>query len=266
MIELSFSADQDKQVRDLQMEFGIMSKMDHPNVLKLYGIIAKPRICMVIEYCSKGSMYDLISDNNFMLDWQLLFPWFSQALQGISYLHNLKPPIVHRDIKTKNLLVANDSTVKVADFGSSRFLEAEENANGTLNKMRGTYCYTAPEIYFGETYNFPADLYSLGIVLWELVYKTLTLRGTIPYSEYSFIKFDFQIIIQVAKRDIRPTIPPNCPAGLDRLIKALWNREPEQRPDIQKLIVWWVELEKDYTKHSRKWHSAVKTKKEKEEH
>lgn len=100
-------------------------------------------------------MYDVIKDPSFQLPWDLLFRWYGESLSGIEYLHSLKPAVLHRDIKTLNcmnseirthllVLITEENKIKVADFGLSRFSEGDHLT--TLGKLRGTYCYTAPEV------------------------------------------------------------------------------------------------------------------------
>lgn len=228
------SLEYERIIRDFQSELDIISKVNHPNCLGFHGIVVRPRICFVLEYCSKGSMYDVLTQDAFELDWPRLFRWYLDALKGISYLHNFTPCILHRDIKSKNLLLDESDVVKIADFGSSRY--SVRGTELTLSKMRGTYCYTAPEIYFGNSYTVESDVYSLGILLWELVRKCVTKQYLAPFSEYPFIVHDFQIIILSAKKNIRPTIPPECPPQIKAFIELIWSSVPRQRPTIPKIL------------------------------
>ncbi len=84
----------------------------------------------------------------------------------------------------------------MSDFGLSRFTGSSSNLS-TLGKLRGTYAYSAPEVYFGDPFTTKADCYSVGIIFWEIAQRALTGEYAMPYSEYAELVFDFQIIIQV---------------------------------------------------------------------
>lgn len=198
--------DTEKLIKDLEHEFDIMTQVRSQHVVNLLGVVAVPRVCMVVELCVKGSLTSLLQRADLAFSWPLLFKWYKETVEGIGYLHHFTPQIVHRDIKTLNLLVTETNAIKVADFGLSRFV-AGEASTSTLAKLRGTYCYTAPEIYFGHPYTTKSDVYSLGIVLWELVHRLVTGKHQAPFAEFTHITFDFQIIIQAAKKDMRCVCP-----------------------------------------------------------
>lgn len=109
----------DKQIRDLREEFNIMSVLQSKHIIFFHGLVVEPRLCMILELCEQGSLYDVLNisadeaiSNNTpaaQLDWPTLFHWFTQAVNGVEALHSWKPPIVHRDVKTLNLLVRTSS-------------------------------------------------------------------------------------------------------------------------------------------------------------
>lgn len=105
-----------------------------------------------------------------------------------------------------------------------------------MGKLRGTYAYSAPEVYFGDAFTTKADVYSVGIIFWELAMRTLTGEYMMPYSEYPELVFDFQIIIQVAKNHKRPSIHPECPAPYRALIERCWAQARDERPEIPAVL------------------------------
>lgn len=126
----------------------------------------------------------------------------NQIVRGLHSLHNWKPQIVHRDLKSRNILVTDDWQIKLCDFGESRQLIGTNLE--TLCKMRGTYAYIAPEVYFGHSFTTKSDIYSFGIVLWELAHRCIRGSYMAPYAEYKHLIYDFQIVVQVlTKRMIR---------------------------------------------------------------
>jgi serine/threonine protein kinase len=144
-----------------------MSSIRSPNVVFFYGATIRPNLCMVMEFCHKGTLFDVLNDKAAVVDWPLFFKFAKDMVRGTWCLHSWKPQIVHRDLKTLNLLVDQNNTVKVCDFGQSRFTEGQAS-NSTLAKLRGTYHYCAPEVYFGKRFTTKSDVFSIGVILWEL--------------------------------------------------------------------------------------------------
>jgi len=132
-----------------------------------------------------------------------------ETVLGLKALHDNSPQILHRDLKSPNILVSQEWHIKIADFGLSRFVTSDNMP--TMKQMRGTYQYLDPEVYNGGTFSAASDVYSMSILFWEVVYRTLNGTYQQPYTEFKNLTIDFQIIIQSAKEDLRPTIPMSCP-------------------------------------------------------
>eukprot|EP01103_Thecamoeba_quadrilineata_P011127 TRINITY_DN2591_c0_g1_i1.p1 TRINITY_DN2591_c0_g1~~TRINITY_DN2591_c0_g1_i1.p1 ORF type:complete len:882 (+),score=166.67 TRINITY_DN2591_c0_g1_i1:189-2834(+) len=229
-----FKDDRDKSQEEFQKEFAILSSLRSVNMGFFYGACMEPFKCMVLEYCPGGSLYDVLSQKNLTIDWPIFFKIAIGAARGIHYLHSWKPEILHRDIKSLNFLIGENWTVKVSDLGLSRF--NIQNHISTLSKARGTYAYLAPEVYFTRPFTAKSDVYSLGIVLWELIVRTVTGSYERPYQDYPQFMYDFQIIIQTAKKGLRPSIPHLCPAPLLALLQRCWDHCPENRPASSQVL------------------------------
>ncbi|KAL6050268.1 Constitutive triple response 4 [Balamuthia mandrillaris] len=244
------------QIRDFKKEFALFGSVRSPHIVFFYGACLQPSLCLVMEWCENGSLYDLMNNKNFTrsFDWPFFFRITTQTVRGLKCLHEWKPCIVHRDLKSLNLLVDHGLTVKVADFGLSR--SAEDNLS-TLNKLRGTYAYTAPEVYFGERYTTKADVFSLAIIFWEVLYRTLhgCYRG--PYADHKQLIFDFQVIIQTAKNNLRPTLPKKTPKAIRELLEDCWAKEVERRPSSADLLTRLREVEKEYEANKAEWDQCI---------
>ena len=155
---------------------------------------------------------------DFEMNWEKTLNFSIEMVQGIYALHSWKTPIFHRDVKSENILIDENWHIKVCDMGLARF-NTEKN-HSTLAKPCGTYAYLAPELFFGKKFTEKADVYSMGILLLEMVVRTITRKysGTniyyyfeliykAPYEEFPQIKLDFQIAILAAEKGLRPTIP-----------------------------------------------------------
>jgi serine/threonine protein kinase len=210
---------------------------------------------MIMEFCGRGSLYDVLNDKQLLLGWGHAFSFMKEMVLGMDYLHSCTPEIVHRDFKSLNLMVNDQLHVKVGDFGLSRF--NTETQKETLAKMRGTFAYCAPEVYFGNKFSNKSDVFSIGVVIWEIVTRLLKNNYERPYQEFPHLRFDFQIIIQTAKNKLRPTIKAECPKPVADLITVCWSHEADERPDCKQVLAKLDEIEKEYHANKETWDSLV---------
>jgi len=139
------------------------------------------------------------------------------------YLHGSNPVILHRDLKSDNLLVASDWTIKVADFGLTRFLS---NGKKAMTQV-GTPMWMAPEIIMGKKYTEKADVYAFGIILWEIMTRCE------PYDD----KEPMQIVVEVVNDNLRPKMLPEFEGdALIPLMKDSWVTNPDERPSFKEIV------------------------------
>jgi serine/threonine protein kinase len=240
-----------RHISEFDHELSIMSALRSPQVVTFYGVVTQPLLCLVTEYLPNGSLYDLMAKAvNFKFDWSVVITLALETARAVNVLHMWKPPIVHRDLKSANLYVDKAWCVKVADFALARF--EQPNNQSTLTKLRGTYLYAAPETYLGQVYTPASDVYSYGIILWELVTRCITGQYHRPYSEYPNLKFDFQIIIQTAHSGLRPKIPSSCPPFFAELMTKCWDADPSKRPTFAQVIEQLEHIKKQFIENKRK--------------
>jgi serine/threonine protein kinase len=171
LIQQHFSPE---QMKDFLDEIDMMKKLHHPNVVLLIGVCVKePNLCIVTELLA-GSMWNLLHDKSVRLDWQLQHKLLLDTAKGMNYLHLFKPPIIHRDLKSPNLLVDSHFNVKIADFGLARI--KAQLMTGNL----GTCQYMAPEVITSASYSEKADVYSYGVVVWEVLTRQAPWQGMQP--------------------------------------------------------------------------------------
>jgi len=147
-------------LQEFAREAQIMRSLRHPNILQFLGACTDPPdICIIMEFMPRGSLYNIIHDKSIALAWDLIKRMAIDAAKGMAYLHTSTPKIIHRDLKSHNLLVDENWKVKVSDFGLSRIYG---DTQATMTAC-GTPCWTAPEILRNAKYTEKADVYSFGI-------------------------------------------------------------------------------------------------------
>ncbi|KAF9603131.1 hypothetical protein IFM89_033967 [Coptis chinensis] len=216
----------DNHMKEFLREVSIMKRVRHPNVVLFMGAVTKrPHLSIVTEYLPRGSLYRLLNRTaaGEILDKRRRLRMALDVAKGINYLHCLNPPIVHWDLKSPNLLVDKNWTVKVCDFGLSRF---KANTFISSKSVAGTPEWMAPEFLRGEPSNEKSDVYSFGVILWELV----TIQQ--PWSGLS----PAQVVGAVAFQNRRLAIPQNTCPELASLMESCWADKPEQRPSFANIV------------------------------
>ncbi|KAK2665653.1 hypothetical protein Ddye_004227 [Dipteronia dyeriana] len=210
---------------DLQKEFAqevyIMRKVRHKNVVQFIGACTKPpSLCIITEFMSGGSVYDYLHKQKGVFKLPSVLKVAIDVSKGMNYLHQNN--IIHRDLKAANLLMDENDVVKVADFGVAR-VKAQ---SGVMTAETGTYRWMAPEVIEHKPYDHKADIFSFGVVLWEL------LTGKLPYEYLT----PLQAAVGVVQKGLRPTIPKNTIPKLAELLERSWQQDPALRPDFSEII------------------------------
>eukprot|EP01102_Stenamoeba_stenopodia_P018241 TRINITY_DN6667_c0_g2_i1.p1 TRINITY_DN6667_c0_g2~~TRINITY_DN6667_c0_g2_i1.p1 ORF type:complete len:585 (+),score=105.90 TRINITY_DN6667_c0_g2_i1:226-1980(+) len=212
-------------LRLFRQEVGIMSKLFHPNIVLYMGACSEPGNLMIVTEKMDGDLEQLLNNKNIHLSLCKRMQMAKQCALGINWLHCSKPVFLHRDIKPSNLLVTKNFDVKISDFNLSAVKKEDDSDRG----VKGTPLYMAPEIYLGEPYTEKSDIYSFGIVLWQLF-----TRNT-PYNN-SMAHFSIDTLLDAVCDGSRPEIPADCPQTLSNLIQDCWSEDPTSRPDFRDII------------------------------
>jgi len=242
-------SDWQREVDEFIKEFKVALTVTSPNIVRFYGATLKHRLCLVMEFCEKGSLYSVLSkDKDLKLTWDLAFSMIEETIAGIVVLHSHVPLILHRDLKTLNVLVTNDYRCKVCDFGLSRYNTSSNQ--DTLQKCRGTLAYVAKEVYLQEGFFPQSDVYSLAILIWEIIQRTVTGSYLRPFHE---IKIEFGILTQAHQRGKRPIIPENTPNSLKQIIITSWDEDYRKRPDATSLLQIIKRIHEEYKTNRNEW-------------
>lgn len=208
----------------IKTEAELNCQLRHPNVVLFMGISVEPeQVCIVTELMARGNVRDLLLRESkqglIRLDWSLRQNWALDTAQGMAYLHSLDPPMIHRDLKTTNLLVDRGMNVKICDFGLSRFRSDQ------LMSAVGTVHFAAPEVLRNEQYTEKADLFSFGTVLWELQARKAVFKG-VPQIE----------IFDAVLNGSMPKPRTDCDPRFADVMYKCWSNNPDKRPSFCEVI------------------------------
>ncbi|KAK5641653.1 hypothetical protein RI129_010200 [Pyrocoelia pectoralis] len=202
-----------------------LSRVDHRNIVQLYGASTKgPNICLVMEYAEGGSLFNVLhSKPRAQYVAANAISWCLQCAQGVAYLHAMKPkPLIHRDLKPPNLLLIMDGRkLKICDFGTA----ADKSTYMTNNK--GSAAWMAPEVFTTSNYTEKCDVYSWGIILWEVLSRR---------RPFYHLKGSAFTIMWAVHKGMRPQLIRNCPLPLEKLMQDCWDEDPLIRPSMEKVV------------------------------
>ncbi|KAL5207117.1 hypothetical protein ABZP36_031552 [Zizania latifolia] len=209
-----------ENMEDYCNEISILSRLRHPNVILFLGACMKPpNLSVITEYMEMGSLYYLIhrSGQKGKFSWRRRLKMLRDICRGLMCMHRLK--IVHRDLKSANCLVNKHWVVKLCDFGLSRVMSSSAMND---NSSAGTPEWMAPELICNEPFTEKCDIFSFGVIMWELCTLSRPWEG-IP---------SVQVVYSVANEGARLEIPDG---PLGSLISDCW-AEPEKRPCCQEIM------------------------------
>ncbi|XP_022925883.1 serine/threonine-protein kinase HT1-like [Cucurbita moschata] len=203
-------------------EVTLLSRLHHPNVLKFVAACRNPPVyCVITEYLSQGSLRAyLLKLERQSLPLQKLIEFSLDVARGMEYIHS--QGIIHRDLKPENVLIDEDFHLKIADFG----IACPEAFFDPLADDPGTYRWMAPEMIKHKPYGRKVDVYSFGLMLWEMV------SGAIPYEDMTPIQAAFAVV----NKNLRPVISSDCPLAMRALIEQCWSVQPDKRPDFWQIV------------------------------
>lgn len=220
-------------VQEFQREVSAMVTLRHPNLVLFMGANIEPNMMIISEFCAGESMFKLLHEKkNVQLHWRQKLKMIIDVARGMLYLHEANPPILHRDLKSLNLLLLDEVNspndfilVKITDFGIARIIE-EEEARFTVRM--GTCHWMAPEVMNSEPYSLAADVYSFGIVVWEIVARETPYRG--------MNSVDVSMRVLRGERPDLNNIGPSVPVAIKDLIRSCWDQNPARRPTFRQIM------------------------------
>ncbi|XP_044024641.1 mitogen-activated protein kinase kinase kinase 7 isoform X1 [Siniperca chuatsi] len=206
------------------VELRQLSRVNHPNIVKLYGSCHSP-VCLVMEYAEGGSLYNVLHGAEPLPYYTAshAVSWCLQCSQGVAYLHGMKPKaLIHRDLKPPNLLlVAGGTVLKICDFGTACDIQTHMTNN------KGSAAWMAPEVFEGSNYSEKCDVFSWGIILWEVITRRK------PFDEIGGPAFR---IMWAVHNGTRPPLIKNLPKPIESLMTRCWSKDPSQRPSMEEIV------------------------------
>mmetsp|Transcript_58513 Transcript_58513/g.154078 ORF Transcript_58513/g.154078 Transcript_58513/m.154078 type:complete len:350 (-) Transcript_58513:256-1305(-) len=215
---------------------------DHPNIVKCFDCTVDPPYLVISEYCAGGSLFDLLYNTRIELTLRQRIKILADVARGMRYLHEQRPRILHRDLKSSNVLLMKpirsreqEPFAKVADFGLAR-LNSEAATLACMTVGVGTWRWMAPEVFDNDSdsagqYCETADVFSFAMLMYE------TLVGKLPYSEtFPQDSADPRIGLHIIM-GMRPELQGlrDVPAVVTELMERSWCSEPKDRPPFQEL-------------------------------
>src|ERR1044072_3489470 len=196
-----------------------------------YGVTRDPstKDFIIIMKYYKSDLRNYITKNFYNIEWNKKLKILAYIAEGLGHLHRQK--IIHRDLHSKNILCENEDDVVISDLGISK--SAMESSND--NECFGIISYMAPEIWRGKKYTTASDIYSFGMIMWELM------TGRRPFWDH---KDDHDLMVGIVG-GLRPPIVTNAPKGYIKLMQKCWHSDPDERPSANDMYEKMTDIERN---------------------
>uniref|UniRef100_A0A8C4ECA8 receptor protein-tyrosine kinase n=1 Tax=Dicentrarchus labrax TaxID=13489 RepID=A0A8C4ECA8_DICLA len=215
----------EKQKRDFLAEASIMAQFDHPNVIRLEGVVTQSKPVMIItEYMENGSLDSFLRRHDGQFTIIQLVGLLRGIAAGMTYLSDLG--YIHRDLAARNILVNSNLVCKVSDFGLSRVLEDDPDAAYTTSGGKIPIRWTAPEAIAYRKFSSSSDVWSYGVVMWEVM----------SYGERPYWNLTNRDVIKSVEEGYRLPAPMGCPAALHTLMLDCWQKDRSERPRFCQIV------------------------------
>jgi Janus kinase 2 len=249
----------EENMRSFGKEVIMMAELHHPNVVMMMGICLKPPL-LVMEYLGRGSLYRVLHlSENKALDWTMVLKILIDTARGMSYLHAHKPPLVHADLKSPNIVVDLNWRCKIADLGLAKLKEdsklASTKTNSTQATVMGSTLWCAPEIFASKSVSTKSDVYAFGIVMFECIFQTLPFLELAPMAVPLRVVESHRPAIPLEPINNQDLLGPSF-NQLKALMEACWHQQPAHRPPFEHVMAQLEWMAEEYTGQDN-WESAV---------
>uniref|UniRef100_A0AAQ4RBG4 receptor protein-tyrosine kinase n=1 Tax=Gasterosteus aculeatus aculeatus TaxID=481459 RepID=A0AAQ4RBG4_GASAC len=217
----------EKQRRDFLAEASIMGQFDHPNIIRLEGVVTKSRPVMIVtEFMENGALDSFLRQNDGQFTVIQLVGMMRGISAGMKYLSEMN--YVHRDLAARNILVNSNLVCKVSDFGLSRYLQDDTSDPSYTSSLGGKIPvrWTAPEAIAYRKFTSASDVWSYGIVMWEVM----------SFGERPYWDMSNQDVINAIEQDYRLPPPMDCPSALHQLMLDCWQKDRNVRPRFSDIV------------------------------
>ncbi|KAM0746890.1 kinase-like protein, partial [Meredithblackwellia eburnea MCA 4105] len=218
-------------------ELGLLRDLRHTNIVHFIGVSIPKEpssvpVMIVTELCSNGDLFDYIRSDKPTPPLRTILDIMLGISKGVEYLHTRTPSIIHRDIKSSNVLITQNGTAKINDFGLAR---VKTSTRSVIRSLVGTVNWQAPELWVPHPrYNEKVDVYSVGLVFWEI------LQWHMPVKRYPFEGMNEHAIYDaVGQKNIRPStasLGRTWGAEILELINAMWQSDHTRRPSMAQVV------------------------------
>jgi len=229
-IKKLYFVDDDFMQKYIEREMDTLTGLAHPNIVQLIGLcIETDDMYIVTEFVSGGDLRSKLKELSLDIDWPTRLAIARDIALAMNYLHSKN--IMHRDLKSHNLLVAEGWKIKVCDFGLAR--SAPNDGDRNLMTIVGTNEWMAPEVAIGENYALSADVFSYGMVLFEIITREKPPQRKLK-DMYAF-----------NSEEHKPSIPPDTPEEFWKLLMDCTSHSPDERPTFKDVVKRLLQMIKD---------------------